>query len=224
MLFQTWFDPAYARKNFLPLSNETLALGSSSFRWSNVYSKVFNVSDGTRLGVLQANSNGIEIGSTSNDHLRFLVNNTLVASFRITSSEPDFRFQGSPIIGTVDNARVITFGVGTGPTYSTGAYVQFIGNSYGSGNGNLQLNSGNASGGSILNGVWSTNGYFGVFVNGANDLAMKVLSTKNLELYGITDYKATMGDSTKVVGTNAPVDWVEVMINGTTRYLPAYAA
>jgi hypothetical protein len=41
---------------------------------------------------------------------------------------------------------------------------------------------------------------------------------------GIQDFTGTMGDSTKVVGTDAPVDWIEVKIGGTTRYLPAYAA
>ena len=39
---------------------------------------------------------------------------------------------------------------------------------------------------------------------------------------GIIDYKGTMGDGSDDPTTDAPTDWVEVEINGTTRYLPAY--
>lgn len=41
---------------------------------------------------------------------------------------------------------------------------------------------------------------------------------------GILDFAGTMGNSTKTVGTDAPADWVQVAIGGTTYYLPAYAA
>ena len=41
---------------------------------------------------------------------------------------------------------------------------------------------------------------------------------------GIMDFRGTMGDSAKTVGTDAPADWIEVQIAGTTRYIPAYAA
>lgn len=40
----------------------------------------------------------------------------------------------------------------------------------------------------------------------------------------ITNFNATMGNSTKDPTTDAPVDWVEVQIGGVTHYLPAYAA
>lgn len=40
----------------------------------------------------------------------------------------------------------------------------------------------------------------------------------------ITNFNATMGNSTKDPTTDAPVDWVEVQIAGVTHYLPAYAA
>ncbi|KKL61592.1 hypothetical protein LCGC14_2193750, partial [marine sediment metagenome] len=39
---------------------------------------------------------------------------------------------------------------------------------------------------------------------------------------GIINYKGTMGNGTDDPTTDAPTDWVEVEINGTTRYLPAY--
>jgi len=41
---------------------------------------------------------------------------------------------------------------------------------------------------------------------------------------GLLDFTGTMGNSTKTVGTDAPADWVQVAIGGTTYYLPAYAA
>lgn len=41
---------------------------------------------------------------------------------------------------------------------------------------------------------------------------------------GILNFKQTMSDSTKVPGTDAPVDWVQIQIAGTTRYIPVYAA
>lgn len=41
---------------------------------------------------------------------------------------------------------------------------------------------------------------------------------------GILDFQATMGDSALDPATDAPSDWVEVKIGGTTRYIPAYAA
>jgi len=41
---------------------------------------------------------------------------------------------------------------------------------------------------------------------------------------GILDYTGTMGNSTKTVGTDAPADWIQVAIGGTTYYVPVYAA
>lgn len=41
---------------------------------------------------------------------------------------------------------------------------------------------------------------------------------------GIIDFKGTMANSTKDPATQAPADWVQVKIAGTTYYLPAYAA
>lgn len=224
MLFQTVFDPAYARKSFLPISNETLALGSSTVRWANIYSKVFNVSDGTRTGVLQATSNGIEVGSSSANDLRFLVGGTMVARFRTGFSDPFLSFNGNPTLATVDNARVITIGAGASPTYSAGAYIQFIGNVFGSSDGHLKLNTGNATGARVDLAVWSTDGAFRVYVNGASDLAFQILYDKNVEHYGVIDYKGTMANSSKNPTSDAPADWVQVKIAGTTYYLPAYAA
>jgi len=41
---------------------------------------------------------------------------------------------------------------------------------------------------------------------------------------GVIDFRWGMGNSSKDPTTDAPVDWVEVKIGGTVRYLPAYAA
>lgn len=43
-----------------------------------------------------------------------------------------------------------------------------------------------------------------------------------IEINGITDYKVTMGDGTANPATDAPVDWIQVKIAGTTRYIPVY--
>jgi len=40
----------------------------------------------------------------------------------------------------------------------------------------------------------------------------------------LLDFRMTMANSTKDPTIDAPADWVEVMIAGTKRYLPAYAA
>jgi hypothetical protein len=45
-----------------------------------------------------------------------------------------------------------------------------------------------------------------------------------IRLGGIINYAGAMGNSTKDPMSDAPVDWVECQIAGTTRYLPAYAA
>lgn len=41
---------------------------------------------------------------------------------------------------------------------------------------------------------------------------------------GPMDHRWAMANSTKDPTTDAPADWIEVKINGTVRYLPAYAA
>lgn len=41
---------------------------------------------------------------------------------------------------------------------------------------------------------------------------------------GPLDFQFAMGSSSKDPTTDAPVDWVEIKIGGTTRYLPAYTA
>lgn len=50
------------------------------------------------------------------------------------------------------------------------------------------------------------------------------VSLFEIESSGCFDFRWAMGDSTKDPATQAPADWVEIKINGTTRYLPAYAA
>lgn len=44
------------------------------------------------------------------------------------------------------------------------------------------------------------------------------------EVYGNIDFAGTMGNSSKNPTTDAPADWVQVKIGGTTYYLPAYTA
>ena len=45
-----------------------------------------------------------------------------------------------------------------------------------------------------------------------------------VEASGVIDYQWAMGNSTKDPTSDAPTDWVEIKIGGTTYYLPAYDA
>lgn len=49
-------------------------------------------------------------------------------------------------------------------------------------------------------------------------------SEGTIQLDDIVNFAATMGNSTKSPTTDAPTDWVEIKIGGTTYYLPAYTA
>ena len=44
-----------------------------------------------------------------------------------------------------------------------------------------------------------------------------------LNLDGIIDYTATMGDSSKDPTSDAPADWLEIKIGGVQRFLPCYS-
>jgi hypothetical protein len=43
-----------------------------------------------------------------------------------------------------------------------------------------------------------------------------------IEFHGLTDYLATMGNGSANPATDAPADWLEIKIGGTTRYVPVY--
>lgn len=64
--------------------------------------------------------------------------------------------------------------------------------------------------------------------NNGSDVFELKWSTSNIlqiaESDRLLDFRMTMANSTKDPTTDAPDDWVEVKISGTTRYLPAYAA
>ena len=63
----------------------------------------------------------------------------------------------------------------------------------------------------------------GDITNGTNNWAIK--TGQGLVQFGdIVNFAGTMGNSTKDPTADAPADWVEVEIGGTTYYLPAYAA
>ncbi|RLJ08590.1 MAG: hypothetical protein DRP12_00045 [Candidatus Aenigmatarchaeota archaeon] len=59
-----------------------------------------------------------------------------------------------------------------------------------------------------------------------NLIIFKVDGTEKFSINpeGIVNYAGSMGDSTKDPRTDAPDDWVEIKINGTTYYIPAYSA
>lgn len=55
-------------------------------------------------------------------------------------------------------------------------------------------------------------------------LANNTTAVFEVDVNGIFEFLATMGNSSKDPTTDAPSDWVEIKIGGTTYYLPAYAA
>lgn len=69
---------------------------------------------------------------------------------------------------------------------------------------------------------------YGLYIGnqtGASSANYAIYTGTGLIRFGdIVNFAGTMGNSTKVVGTDAPADWVQVQIGGTTYYLPAYAA
>ena len=65
----------------------------------------------------------------------------------------------------------------------------------------------------------TTNGY-----NLGNLIIFRVDGAEKFSIdpEGIINYAGSMGDSSKDPRTDAPDDWVEIKINGTTYYIPAY--
>ncbi len=55
-------------------------------------------------------------------------------------------------------------------------------------------------------------------------VAINFTDLLEMDKYGIVDFKGSFGTSTKDPTSDAPADWVEIKIGGTTRFLPAYAA
>jgi len=72
----------------------------------------------------------------------------------------------------------------------------------------------------------STSGTGGTIAcDSANNLVVKGGTTEAFRIAatgGIVDFRATMGNGSDDPTTDAPTDWVEVKISGTTYYLPAY--
>ena len=57
-----------------------------------------------------------------------------------------------------------------------------------------------------------------------NDASNPALTVDQSGAGGWINFVGTMGDSTKDPTSDAPADWVQIAIGGTTYYLPAYAA
>lgn len=53
---------------------------------------------------------------------------------------------------------------------------------------------------------------------------LRIRAESEIEVDSITDYTVAMGNSALDPTTDAPADWVEIQIGGTTYYVPAYAA
>lgn len=111
-------------------------------------------------------------------------------------------FPGTGTANAIYGQRVKVFGSGTSVTNAYGIYVQSAG---GSGIG--------------------TN--YGLYIQdqtaGTNDYAIYTNAGK-VRLGDIINFAGTMGNSTKDPTSDAPTDWVQIEIGGTTYYLPAYTA
>lgn len=132
------------------------------------------------------------------------------------------------ISGTLDVGNNVTI-TGAGLDISrNGGQLDIINSSLGGSGVSLQQFSGgdfeidNQDGGevqlrvsnSIVLGVTSSE------VNVEQDLDVNA----NVDISGTINFSGTMGNSSKSPTTDAPTDWVEIEIGGTTYYLPAYTA
>jgi len=76
------------------------------------------------------------------------------------------------------------------------------------------------------NAVTPTN-FYGLYLpdisDGTNNYAIYTNSGE-IRFGDIVNFAGTMGNSTKDPTTDAPADWVEIKISGTTYYIPAYTA
>lgn len=120
----------------------------------------------------------------------------------ITLNATDAQITSNTTDGT-DN-KAVSIGGGGAIGSSRGGSVECYGNE-GSSTGTVFIRAGNVTGGVI---TFAT--------GGANQLTIKAT--------GILNFTSTMGNSTKDPATQAPADWVQVEIGGTTYYLPAYTA
>lgn len=117
-----------------------------------------------------------------------------------------FRKEGSANITNATAMKADALFVGTGGTITNAYLVE----------------------GSIADtGSETVTNFYGMYMpsitKGTNNYAIYTNSGE-IRFGDIVNFAGTMGNSTKDPTTDAPVDWIEVQIAGTTRYLPAYAA
>jgi hypothetical protein len=65
--------------------------------------------------------------------------------------------------------------------------------------------------------------YIPDITQGTNNYAIYT-NTGKVRLGGVVHFQRAMGDSTKNPAVDAPSDWIEVRVNGTTKYIPVYDA
>lgn len=121
----TWFDPAYARSTFRPITNNALDLGTTALYWSKAY--INQVHGALTLGLGIAGTVGYSLAANS------------ILSFTDSNS----RIQADTSDGS-DNKAFYVCGGGSNIT-SRGAIIFIGGNEYSGYNGLLSLSSGNAS-------------------------------------------------------------------------------
>ncbi len=113
----------------------------------------------------------------------------------------------------VDHSDSEKFKLATGWHFGSGVFFSL------SRNGELILTSGGASYVPVVvRGQASHSANLQNWENSAGTALMEV------ESGGELDFRWSMGNSTKDPTTDAPADWVQVKISGTSYYLPAYAA
>ncbi len=92
--------------------------------------------------------------------------------------------------------------------------------------GNLRFQCTRSGVGTWYFGVDATDNVFKFDLNHSNFSApvMALKPDNGVEFYGLLDFKGSMTNSARDPTSDTPVDWVEIKINGATRYLPAYLA
>lgn len=121
----TWFDPAYARSTFRPITNNALDLGTTALYWSKAY--INQVHGASTLGLGIAGTVGY----------------SLAANSTLSFTDSNSRIQADTSDGS-DNKAFYVCGGGSNIT-SRGAVIFIGGNEYSGYNGLLSLSSGNAS-------------------------------------------------------------------------------
>lgn len=132
----------------------------------------------------------------------------------------------SILMNTADAADTasLLIGVASNAAAGRGGHIQIYGNENAEAGG-IYIKTGNAAAGIL--GLYTGGSLRWQIANTGGDLSQNATNGGRIVFNRANqtfNFANTMGNSTKVVGTDAPADWVEIQIAGVTHYLPAYTA